>query len=520
MSLFRRKPLDVLIAEGGDEEHGLKRALTWVDLTALGIGAIIGAGIFATLGSATSGGTGAPPAGPGVTLSILLTAVACGFCALCYAEFASLVPVAGSAYTYSYATLGELVAWIIGWDLIIEYAVGNIAVAISWAAYFRQLFLGFGIEIPAWMATDWRSTQLALAAVHEAGKTGADVTTLVSTGVLSPEMGLAYQAHLAHPVLLGIPIVCNLVAVVITAAITWLLVIGVKESAKFNNVIVVLKLITLVFFIAVGALYVKPANWTPFFPGGMPGVWRGASLIFFAYIGFDAISTAAEECKDPGRDMPRGILGSLVICTVLYVAAALVLTGMIPFLKLVGVADPLAAALSFVHQDWAAGLLAFGAVVALTSVLLVFQLGQPRILMAMSRDGLLGPWFGKIHPKYRTPHVTTILTGIFVAFFSAIANIDEVVQLTNIGTLFAFVLVCIGILILRKREPNRPRKFRVPFSPVTPLLGIGMCIFLMTGLGKTTWLRFVYWLLAGLVVYFLYGRRQSRLHERPQANAA
>ena len=320
MSLFRRKPLDALIAEGGDEAHGLKKTLTVVDLIALGIGAIIGAGIFATLGSATSGGVDAPPAGPGVIVSIILTAMACGFCALCYAEFASLVPVAGSAYTYSYATLGELVAWIIGWDLILEYAVGNIAVAISWAAYFRQLMMGFGIEIPAWMATDYRSTQLAAQAVADAG-----------VGSLGPEMSIAYQAHLNHPVVFGIPIVCNLLAVAITAAITWLLVIGVKESARFNNVVVVLKVITLLFFIAVGAFHVNQAHWHPFFPGGFPGVWRGASLIFFAYIGFDAISTAAEECQDPGRDMPRGIIGSLVICTILYVAAALVLTGMIPY---------------------------------------------------------------------------------------------------------------------------------------------------------------------------------------------
>src|ERR1035437_9890528 len=443
-SLFRRKPLDALIAEGGDEAHGLKKTLNWVDLMALGIGAIIGAGIFATLGSATSGGTGAPPAGPGVTVSILLTAVACGFCALCYAEFASLVPVAGSAYTYSYATLGELVAWIIGWDLIIEYAVGNIAVAISWAAYFRQLMVGFGVQIPAWMATDYRSTVLAARSVAASG--------LASLG---PEYALAYEAHLHHPVLAGIPIVCNLLAVVITAAITWILVIGVKESARFNNVIVVLKLLTLLFFIVVGAMWVKPSNWQPFFPGGLHGVWTGASLIFFAYIGFDAISTAAEECENPGRDMPRGILGSLAICTVLYLAAAPVLTGMIPYAKLEGVADPLPAPLTYLNQGW-------------------------------------GP-------------------GILVAFFAAVANIDEVVQLTNIGTLFAFVLVCIGILILRVREPDRPRKFRVPFSPVTPVLGIVMCLVLMGGLPAVTWIRFGIWLAVGLVVYFLYGARRSRL---------
>jgi APA family basic amino acid/polyamine antiporter len=496
--LFRRKPLDALIAEGGEAEFSLKKTLTAVDLIALGIGAIIGAGIFATLGSATSGGTGLPPAGPGVAVSIILTAVVCGFCALCYAEFASLVPVAGSAYTYSYATLGELVAWIIGWDLILEYAVGNIAVAISWAAYFRQLMLGFGVEIPAWLSTDYRSTLLAARAAAE----GA---------TLSPELSIAYQAHLHHPVVFGIPIVCNVLAASITAAITWLLVRGVKESARFNNVIVVLKILTLLFFIGVGVFFVKPENWHPFFPGGFHGVWAGASLIFFAYIGFDAISTAAEECVDPGRDMPRGIIGSLAICTVLYIAAALVLTGMIPYRQLVGVADPLAAALAYVNQGWAAGFLAAGAVIAMTAVLLVFQLGQPRILLAMSRDGLLSPWFAKIHPRYRTPHVSTILTGVFVGFFSAIANIDEIVQLTNIGTLFAFSLVCMGILILRRREPNRPRRFRVPFVPVTPLLGIGMCLFLMAGLPGVTWIRFGLWLLAGLGLYFVYGARRSRL---------
>ena len=504
MSLFRRKPLDVLIAEGGDEEHGLRKTLTAVDLMALGVGAIIGAGIFATLGSATSGGTGQPPAGPGVSISILITAIACGFCALCYAEFASLVPIAGSAYTYSYATLGELVAWIIGWDLILEYAVGNIAVAISWAAYFRQLMLGFGWAIPPWLCTDYRSTLLAAQAVKDSG---ADS--------LGPEMSIAYQAFQSHPTFVGIPIVCNLLAVSITAAITWLLVIGVKESARFNNVVVVLKVATLLFFIGVGAFYVKPANWHPFFPGGLSGVWTGASLIFFAYIGFDAISTAAEECENPGRDMPRGIIGSLLICTVLYIAAGLVLTGMIPFGKLVGVADPLAAALSYVDQGWAAGVLSFGAVVAMTAVLLVFQLGQPRILMAMARDGLLSPWFAKIHPKYHTPHVTTILTGVFVGFFSAIANIDEIVQLTNIGTLFAFVLVCIGILILRKREPERPRKFRVPLVPLTPILGVLMCLFLMYKLPAMTWIRFVLWLAVGLVLYFVYGMRRSRLAGNP-----
>src|SRR5262245_5026058 len=500
MALFRRKPIDVLVASASAEQHSLKKSLTVFDLIALGIGAIIGAGIFATLGSASAGRGNAAPAGPGVVVSILLTAIACSFCALCYAEFASLVPVAGSAYTYSYATLGELVAWIIGWDLILEYAVGNIAVAISWAAYFRQLVLGFGIPIPAWMATDYRSAKLAAQVVSDGGM-----------GSLGPEMSVAYQAYQHHPLLLGIPIICNLLAVAITVFITWLLVVGIKESARFNNVVVVLKLATLSFFIVIGAFHINHANWHPFFPGGFSGVWRGASLIFFAYIGFDAISTAAEECENAGRDMPRGIIGALLVCTIFYALAGLVLTGMIPVGKLVGVADPLSAGLSYVKQGWAAGILAFGAVAAMTAVLLCFQMGQPRILMAMSRDGLLSPWFARIHPKYHTPHVGTILTGVFVAFFSAIANIDVITELTNIGTLFAFVLVCIGVLVLRTREPQRPRKFRVPFVPLTPLLGILMCVFLMAGLPRATWIRFILWLVTGLAIYFSYSARRSRL---------
>jgi basic amino acid/polyamine antiporter, APA family len=500
-SLFRTKPLDTLIAEGSDEAHGLKKTLTTLDLISLGIGAIIGAGIFAVLGAASAGGDGIPPAGPGVTISILLTAVACGFCALCYAEFASLVPVAGSAYTYSYATLGEVIAWVIGWDLIIEYAVGNIAVAISWAAYFRQLLTGFGLNVPSWIATDYRSTLLAAKTVAESG-----------VASLGPEAKIAYDAHLHHPVVAGIPIVCNLLAVLIVALLTWLLVTGVKESARVNNVVVVLKIIVVLFFIGIGTAFINPGNWHPFFPGGVHGVWTGASLIFFAYIGFDAVSTAAEECRNPARDMPRGIIGSLAICTVLYVLCAIVLTGMIPIAQLRGVADPLAAALHYVGQEWAAGILAFGAVIAMTAVLLVFQLGQPRILMAMARDGLLGPWFGRIHPRYKTPHVSTILTGIFVAFFSAIANIDEVVQLTNIGTLFAFVLVCIGIILLRRREPDRPRTFRVPLVPLVPVLGIVSCVLLMAGLPWLTWARFGVWIVVGLAIYFSYSRRHSRLN--------
>jgi APA family basic amino acid/polyamine antiporter len=496
MSIFRTKNLDQLTHEA--EETRLKRSLGSIDLISLGIGAIIGTGIFAVIGTAAAGDALRPGAGPGIMLSFVLTAIVCAFCGLCYAEFASLVPVAGSAYTYSYATLGEMVAWIIGWDLIIEYAIGNVAVAIAWAAYFHQLCEGIGFHIPAWLSVDYRSAVQAAAAVAQAG------------GQVDPSLALNYEAWANHPTLFGIPIIFNFLAVAIVAFITWILVLGAKESARVNSIMVVIKLIILFFFIFVGIKYVKPENWTPFMPNGFAGVWTGASLIFFAYIGFDAISTAAEECKKPGRDMPIGIIGSLVICTLIYVAVAAVLTGMMPWDKL-GVADPLAAALAYVGSDVAAGFVAFGAVIAMTAVLLVFQYGQPRIFFSMSRDGLLPPGFAKVHPKYKTPHVTTIWTGVVVAAISAIANINEIVELTNIGTLFAFVLVCAGIIILRYKDPNRPRAFKTPFVPLVPLLGITSCIYLMAGLPWVTWVRFGIWLLAGLALYFVYGFWKSRL---------
>ncbi len=362
--------------EADPPEHSLKRALGAFDIVMLGIGAIIGAGIFATIGTAVAGDALRPGAGPGIVLSFILTAVACGFCGLCYAEFASIVPISGSAYTYSYATLGELVAWIIGWDLIIEYAVGNVAVAIAWAAYFHQLCEGIGWQIPAWLAVDVRSAAQAAAAVEAAG------------GVVDPAIALAYQAWVTHPTVLGIPIIFNALAVGIVMLITRLLIVGVKESARVNAVMVMLKIVILFFFVYAGMKYVKPENWSPFMPNGFAGVWVGASLIFFAYIGFDAISTAAEECRKPSRDLPIGILGSLAICTVIYVAVALVLTGMVPWNKL-GVADPLAAAFAYVGEDVSASIVAIGAVASMTAVLLVFQYGQPRIFFSMSRDGLL-----------------------------------------------------------------------------------------------------------------------------------
>ncbi len=501
MHIFHTKNLDQLQQDAEvSEENRLKRSLGPVDLIALGIGAIIGTGIFAIIGTAVAGDAVRPGAGPAIVLSFVLTAIACAFAGLCYAEFASLVPIAGSAYTYSYATLGELVAWIIGWDLIIEYAVGNVAVAIGWAAYFHQMCEGLGWHIPAWLSVDYRSAAQAAAAVANA------------SGQVDPALAFNFEAWQNAPQLFGIHIIFNLLAVAIVALITWLLVRGTKESARVNNIMVAIKLVVLAFFIFAGMKFVKPENWSPFMPNGFSGVWVGASLIFFAYIGFDAISCAAEECKKPGRDMPIGIIGSLVLCTLIYVAVAAVLTGMVPWHQL-GVADPLAAAFAYVHSDVAAGIVSFGAVVSMTAVLLVFQYGQPRIFFSMSRDGLLPPVFAKVHPKYKTPHVTTIWTGVVVALISAVANINEIVELTNIGTLFAFVLVCAGIIILRRKDPNRPRAFKTPFVPLVPILGILSCVYLMAGLPWITWVRFGLWLLAGLALYFSYGFWRSHLRK-------
>jgi basic amino acid/polyamine antiporter, APA family len=498
--LFRTKSLDKILQDASESEHQLKRVLGPFDVVMLGIGAIIGSGIFATIGTAVAGDLVRPGAGPAIVVSFLFTAVACAFCGLCYAEFASLVPISGSAYTYSYATLGEIVAWIIGWDLIIEYAVGNVAVAIAWAAYFHQLCVGLGWHIPAWLAVDYRSAAQAASMAIQQG------------GSVDPAVALAREAWATHPVVAGVPIIFNFLAVAIVAVITWLLIVGVKESARANNIMVAVKLVILGFFIYAGAKYVKVENWSPFMPNGLSGVWVGASLIFFAYIGFDAISTAAEECKRPSRDLPIGIIGSLLVCTVIYIAVALVLTGMVPW-QYLGVADPLAAAFAYVNADVSAGIVAFGAVVSMSAVLLVFQYGQPRIFFSMSRDGLLPAYFAKVHPKYRTPHVTTFWTGVAVAAVSAIANINEIVELTNIGTLFAFVLVCLGVIVLRYREPHRARAFRTPWVPLVPLLGIASCIYLMAGLPSVTWIRFGVWLVLGLVVYIMFGWRRSRIAE-------
>ena len=490
-NLFRVKRLDSILSEERESKEKLKRVLGSFDVIMLGIGAIIGAGIFATIGTAAAGDLARPGAGPSLIVSFIITGIACGFAALCYAEFASMVPISGSAYTYSYATLGELVAWIIGWDLIIEYAVGNVAVAISWANYFKTFVSGFGIYFPEWITTDYR--------------TATKIPGLIE--------------HAPH--LFGIPIVFNILAMGIVAAITVLLVIGIKESSRTTTFMVIIKLIVLTIFCIVGFQYVKPANWTPFAPNGWKGIQAGAAIVFFAYIGFDAVSTVAEEVKNPKKDLPIGIIGSLIICTIFYIIVAAVFTGIIPYRDLVKTlstsqAEPLTLALQYANiKTWGnflVGLIAFGSVIAHTAVLLVFQLGQPRIFFSMSRDGLLPKSFSKVHPKYRTPYVTTILTGVAVGVTSMFTSIDEMVDLTNIGTLFAFILVCIGIMILRKKDPDRERGFRTPFVPLVPLLGIFSCMYLMLGLPWITWIRFGGWLLIGLVIYIMYGRKKSRLN--------
>jgi APA family basic amino acid/polyamine antiporter len=488
--LLRRKNLDAILSESQAPDRQLKRVLGAFDVVMLGIGAIVGAGIFATIGTAAAGDAVRLGAGPALMVSFAITGLACGFAALCYAEFAAMVPISGSAYTYAYVTLGEFIAWIIGWDLIIEYAVGNVAVAISWANYFKTLVAGFGLYIPDWLSTDYR------------------------TAMKIP--GLLENA----PHLLDIPVVFNLPAVAIVALITIVLVIGIRGSATTNTVMVMLKLVVLGFFVFVGMHYVRPENWKPFAPNGWAGIQAGAAVVFFAYIGFDAVSTVAEEVRNPKRDLPIGIIGSLVVCTIIYIVVASVFTGIIPYSDLVRTlatqqAEPLTLALQYAQiEKWGdlfVGIVAFGSVVAHTAVLLVFQLGQPRIFFSMARDGLLPPKFAKVHPRFRTPHVTTIMTGVVVGVCSMFTSIDEMVDLTNIGTLFAFMLVCLGILVLRRRDPGRPRAFRTPWVPIIPVLGILACFYLMLGLPWVTWLRFGAWLLVGIAIYFLYGYKRSRL---------
>jgi APA family basic amino acid/polyamine antiporter len=504
------------MAEAAAPERQMKRALSAFDLTCLGIGAIIGAGIFALAGTAAAGehasaeGSlwktpvlnfiisylthadlvfGRPGAGPAVVFSFIVAAIACGFAALCYAELAAMIPVSGSAYTYSYATLGEIVAWIIGWDLILEYAVGNMAVAVGWSGYFVQLCGSlFNLKFPLWLVNDYRTASDILA------KGGEALNSYSSTTL---------------PVIAGHSIALNLPAFLIVAAVTVLLIYGIRESARTNTTIVLIKVAVVVFVIAFGSFMIHPTNWHPFVPNGFGGVMSGAAIVFFAFIGFDAVSTTAEETKNPQRDLPIGMIASLIICTLLYVLMSGVLTGIKKYTVYLG--DSAAVATAFASKPWAQALVSAGALAGLTSVLLVFQLGQPRIFMAMARDGLLPPYFARIHSRFRTPYITTIWTGVAVGGVAMLTDIGSLADLTNIGTLFAFVLVCLGVLMLRRKDPGRFRPFRVPMVPVFPLLGVFFCCALMFSLPLETWGRFFVWLAIGMLIYFGYSVRHSKL---------
>ena len=489
-SLLARKPIAELLKET-DSTSGLKRELGVSDLVLLSIGAVIGAGIFSSIGTAAAGeilpdGTIIRyGAGPALVLSFVLLAVVCGFAALCYAELSSMIPQAGSAYAYAYATLGEFIAWIVGWNLILEYAVGNIAVAIAWSGYFNSLLSGFGIALPDWLTHGYRTALLSSdPAVH----------------------GLLQSA----PTIAGIPVLLNVPAFLIVMAVTWILYIGVRESARANKIMVIFKLIVLGFFVVLGGMHINPENYQPFAPNGWRGIHQGAAIVFFAYIGFDAISTAAEETKDPQRNMPRGILYGLGICTAIYVIVGLVATGVVPYTQLKG-ADPLARALDMAGLPIASWFVALGAVVSLTAVLLVFQYGQPRIFLAMARDGFLPKWAAAIHPKYRTPHITTFWTGVAVAVGGLVLDENEIYDLTNIGTLTAFAIVCVGVLVLRYVDKERPRPFRVPAVWLVTMAGALSCVYVMLGLPGRSWIRFAVWSAIGIAVYALYGYRKSTL---------
>ncbi|WP_455377380.1 amino acid permease [Petrachloros mirabilis] len=463
--LFRTKPIEHFLADADQPTHRLKKTLTAWDLTCLGIGAIIGTGIFVLIGTAIVGDTHRPGAGPAIVLSFILSGLTCALAALCYAEMSAMIPVAGSAYTFSYATLGEMLAWLTGWNLILEYGVACVAVAIGWSGYFNNLLMLAGLDLPYW-------------ATHPPG--GADG-------------GIA-----------------NIPAAVIVLLVTIILVVGIKESARATGIVVIIKLAVILFFIGIGSTSINPDNWNPFMPQGFAGVGAAAAIVFFAYIGFDAVTTVAEEAKNPKRDVPIGIIASLSVCTLLYISVAAVLTGLTPVSQ-IDIHAPVAEALRLAGFKWGAAVIAIGAVAGITSVLVVMMLGQIRVFFAMSRDRLLGPWLSEVHPRFGTPHRATILTGVAVATLSAFIPIGEAADMTNIGTFFAFVLVCISVVILRYTKPNHPRPFRLPFMPIVPILGSVACIGLMWQLPQLTWIRFVVWTIIGITVYLGYGFKHSKL---------
>ncbi len=568
---FRRKPLSSILSDvqsgfsdGESKESGhsgLKQVLGVRDLTFMGIAAVIGAGIFSTIGEASFHG------GPGVTLLFIITAVTCGFSAMCYAEFASRIPVSGSAYTYAYASFGELIAWIIGWDLLMEYAIGNIAVAISWSQYFTNLLEGFHIHIPEYLTMDYLSASRGYEKIQELTNSG-------NTAEITTQLQHQAAAWSTAPGWGNIKLIADIPALAIVIAITYLVYIGIRETKRATNAMVILKIGIVIGVIILGFFYITPANWDPFMPNGFKGVMRGVSGVFFAYIGFDAISTTAEECKNPQRDLPRGMIYSLIICTILYILIALVLTGMVNYKEL-AVGDPLAFVFKHVGLNEISYIISVSAVIATASVLLIFQMGQPRIWMSMSRDGLLPKAFSRIHPKHKTPGFSTIVTGIVVAVPALFMNLTEVTDLTSIGTLFAFVLVCGGVLVLDKDTEQTRGRFRIPYinsryivpglliaavvvfrDPLAglfkysgdwhtykdnlpyflfiilsfviavlcvtkklsliPVMGLLSCFYLMTELGYTNWLRFLIWLGLGLIVYFGYSYRNSKLNQRSE----
>ncbi|HKV06273.1 MAG TPA: amino acid permease [Candidatus Acidoferrales bacterium] len=522
--LLKKKPMDWLLNEADSAgEHTLKRTLGPVSLTALGVGAIIGAGIFVL------SGLGAHYAGPGLMLSFVISGLGCAFAGLCYAEFAALIPLAGSAYTYAYAALGELFAWIIGWDLTLEYAMGAGTVSSGWSNHFIEFLHIFGLKMPLWLAYDrWTALRTAENVVARQMAQASDPSLVTGTQAFLARVGdivsaqspeLIQRAHglVGAPRLFGVEIGFNLPAFLIALVITAVLVVGIKESATFNAGIVILKVAVVLFIILLGVRYVHPANWghdwASFAPMGFSGVGNGAAYIFFAYIGFDAVSTTAQEAKNPQRDLPIGIIVSLLVCTVLYILVAAVLTGMVPW-KEVNVEAPLAVAFLDRGLTKASYLITTGALAGLTSVMLVMLLGQTRVLYSMASDGLLPrKFFAAIHPKFRTPYKNTILVGLLAAIVGSLVPIDDIGKMVNIGTLFAFVLVCISVMVLRKTNPAQARPFRTPWVPLVPLLGIAFNGYMMYKLGAVNWLRLTGWLIIGLVVYFSYSRHHSRVQK-------
>ena len=522
-ALLAKKPMDLLLKESqATGEHTLRRALGPVSLTALGIGAIIGAGIFVL------SGLGAHYAGPGLMLSFVLSGFGCALAGLCYAEFAAMIPLAGSAYTYAYATLGELFAWIIGWDLTLEYAMGASTVSSGWSNHFIEFMKIFHIKIPLWLAYDhWTGLRVAEKVIARQMAQAADPSLVEGTQAFIHKVDQVISAHSAQlvqrahelvgaPRIFGIEVGFNLPAFLIALVITTILVIGIKESARFNAVIVIIKVAVVLFVIGLGFKYVDPSNWghdwSSFAPNGFSGVGEGAAYIFFAYIGFDAVSTTAQEAKNPQRDLPIGIITSLLVCTVLYILVAAVLTGMVPWND-INIEAPVAAAFLDRGLTTASHIIVLGALAGLTSVMLVMLLGQTRVLYSMANDGLLPKgFFAAIHPKFRTPYKNTILVGLLAAIVGSVTPIDDIGKMVNIGTLLAFVIVCIAVLVLRRINPSQPRPFRTPWVPVVPILGVAVNGYMMYKLGWINWARLITWLVIGLVIYFTYSRKHSRIN--------